>query len=140
VDCHVQDAQEFMTGSAFRHLFALALQHTTITNPLAIWEEFRQSFCDDLAHLLVTGRLMVPVGGEGMGAGLAHDYGLYHIQDFLQEYGRSLVEFGLPQQVLDWRQRENGVVGNARMGEKFCFFLLNHRIYLFKVQTSHATP
>jgi len=96
-----RDAQEFMTGSAFRHLFALALQHTTITNPLAIWEEFRESFWDDLAHLLVTGRVIVPVGGEDMGAGLAHDYGLYHIQDFLKEYGKSLVEFDLPQQILE---------------------------------------
>jgi len=35
-----RDALGFMTGRAFRHLFALTLQHTTITNPLAIWEEF----------------------------------------------------------------------------------------------------
>jgi len=123
-----RDAQEFMTGSAFRHLFALALQHTTITNPLAIWEEFRESFCDDLAHLLVTGTVIIPVGGEDMRAGLAHDYGLYHIQDFLKEYGKSLVEFGLPQQVLDWRQRENGGVENARMGEELEYDMVQEQV------------
>ena len=96
-----RDALEFMTGRAFRHLLALALQHTTITNPLAIWEEFREGFCDDLPHLVVTGRVLVPVGGDGMGAGLADDNGLYHIQQFLNEYGRSLEEFGLPQPVLE---------------------------------------
>jgi len=123
-----RDAQEFMTARAFRHLFALALQHTTITNPLAIWEQFRESFCDDLAHLLVTGRVIVPVGGEGMGAGLADDYGLYHIHDFLKEYARSLAEFGLSQQVLDWRQRENGVVGNVRMGEEWEYDLVQEQV------------
>ena len=122
-----RDAQEFMTGSTFRHLFALALQHTTITHPLAIWEEPRESLCDDLAHLLVTGRVIVPVGGEGMGAGLAHDYGLYHLQDFLKEYGRSLAEFGLRQHVLDWRQRENGVVENTRMGEELEYDLVQEQ-------------
>ena len=47
------DGQALMTGQAFRHLFALSLQHTTLTNPLAIWEEFKEGFCDNQAHLLV---------------------------------------------------------------------------------------
>jgi len=123
-----RDAQGFMTGRAFRHLFALALQHTTITNPLAIWEEFREGFCDDLAHLLVTGRVRVPVGGQGMGAGLAHDYGLYHIQEFLNEYGKSLLEFGLPTPALDWRQGENRVEGDVRMGEEMGYDMEQERV------------
>jgi len=72
--------------------------------------------------------VIVHVAGEGMGAGLAHDYGLYHIQDFLKEYGRSLVEFGLPQQVQDWRQRENGEVGNARMGEEVEYDMVQEQV------------
>jgi len=32
-----RDGQEFMTGHALRHLFAMALQHTTISNPRQIW-------------------------------------------------------------------------------------------------------
>jgi len=66
----------------------------------------------------VTGRVRVPVGGEGMGAGLAHDYGLYHIQEFLNAYGKSLLEFGLPQPALVWRQKDERVVGNVMMGEE----------------------
>jgi len=90
------DAPEFIPGRAFRHLLALAPQHTTIHNPLAIWEEFKGGFREDLAHLLVTDRVRVPVGGEDMEAGLAQDYGLYHIQELLNEFGKSVAEFGLP--------------------------------------------
>ena len=53
-----------------------------------------------------------------MRASLAYDYGLYHIQEFLDEYGRSLVEFGLPQQVLDWRQNVNQAGGNMGIEEE----------------------
>ena len=63
-----------------------------------------------------------------MGAGLAHDYGLYHIQNFLKEYGRSLAEFGLPQHVLDWSQRENGVVGNASMREELEYDMVQEQV------------
>ena len=113
-----RDGRAFMTGRAFRHLFALALQHTTLSNPLIIWEEFKEVLCDNLAHLLVTGGVVVPAGGEEMGAGLAYDYGLYHIQQFLNEYGRSLSDFGLPQPALDWRQNGNQAAGNGGMGEE----------------------
>ena len=90
-----------MTGRAFRHLFALALQNTTLTNPLGIWGEFKDSFSDDVVHLLVTGAVLVTAGGEDMGEGLAYNYRLYHIQEFLNENDRFLTEFGLPQVVLD---------------------------------------
>ena len=113
-----RDGGEFMTGRAFRHLFALALQHTTLTNPLAIWEEFKDGFCDDLGHLLATGSVVASVGGEGMRTALAHDYGHYHIQEFLNEYGKFLPEFGLPQPVLDWRQNGNQVEGIVGIGEE----------------------
>ena len=112
------DAREFMTGRALRQLFAMALQYTTITNPLEIWETFAQSFGDDLSHLLQTGRVLVPSGGEGMEGGLTLDYCLYHIQQFLNEYGKSLAEFGLPGPVLDWRNREGRVGGNALIQEE----------------------
>ena len=61
---------------------------------------------------------MAPVGREGMGAALAHDYGLYHIQEFLNEYARSLSEFGLPQLALDRRQNGNQMGGIVGIGEE----------------------
>jgi len=112
------DAREFMTGHALRQLFAMALQYTTITNPLQIWETFAQSFGDDLSHLLQGGRVLVLSGGEGTEGGLNLDYGLYHIQQLLNQYGQSLAEFGLPGAVLDWRYREERVGGNALIQEE----------------------
>jgi len=52
-----REGAQFMTGRALRHLFALALQYTTISNPLAIWETFWPSMCDDIPHILATGRV-----------------------------------------------------------------------------------
>jgi hypothetical protein len=113
------DGREFMTGRALRQLFALALQHTTITNPLHIWEEFGESFCDDLERLLVTGRVVPPAGAVGIEVvGLHQDYGLYHIQRLLNEYGRSVEEFGLPRPVLDWQEEGVRARGNGIMGEE----------------------
>ena len=97
------DGQEFMTGHALRHLFAMALQHTNITNPLQIWQQFGNSFCDDLAQLVRTGRVIAPADRDFLEGELSLDYGLYHIQQLLNEYGKSMVEFGLPEIVLDWR-------------------------------------
>jgi len=115
------DAKEFMTGHALRHLFALALQHTTITNPLQIWQQFGNSFCDDLSNLLRTGRLIAPADGEAMEGELSYDYGLYHIQQLLNEYGKSLAEFGLPEPVLDWRNMDGPGVRNTLVSEELSY-------------------
>ena len=97
-----REGAEFMTGRALRHLFALALQHTTITNPLAIWETFGYIMCDDVPHLLTTGRVPVPQGAEEIEGRIDLDYGLYLIQEYLKEFGKSLSEYGLPEPVLSW--------------------------------------
>jgi len=113
-----RDGQEFMTGHALRHLFAMALQHTTISNPLQIWQQFGHSFCDDLSHLLRTGRVIVPAEGNSMDNELSLDYRLYHIQQLLNEYGKTLAEFGLPQPVLEWRNMAGQRVENILVREE----------------------
>jgi hypothetical protein len=97
-----REGAEFMTGRALRHLFALALQHTTISNPLAIWETFGHSMCDDIPHILTTGRIPVPPGAEEIEDRIDLDYGLYLLQEYLKEFGKSLLEYGLPEPVLNW--------------------------------------
>ena len=97
-----REGAEFMTGRALRHLFALALQHTTMTNPLAIWEMFGRSMCDDIPHLLTTGNIPVPQGAEEIEDQIDLDYGLYLIQEYLNEFGKTLLEYGLPEPVLNW--------------------------------------
>ena len=113
-----RDGQEFMTGHALRHLFAMALQHTTISNPLQIWYQFGNSFCDDLSHRLRTGRVIIPVEGDSMDNELSLDYGLYHIQQLLNEYGKSLAEFGLPEPVLEWRDIAGQIEENTLIAEE----------------------
>jgi len=112
------NGKEFMTGHSLRNLFALALQHTTITNPLQIWQQFGTSFCDDLSHLLCSSWLVAPADGKGMKAKLSLDYRLYHIQQLLNEYVKSLAEFGLPEPRLDWRNMDRPTVRNTLVGEE----------------------
>ena len=108
-----REGAEFMTGRALRHLFALALQHTTITNPLSIWEMFGRSMCDDIPHLLTTGRVPVPPGAEEIEDQIDLDYGLYLIQEYLNEFGKSLLEYGLPKPVLDWTSQHRIIHGTV---------------------------
>ena len=89
-----------MTGRALRHLFALALQYTTISNPLAIWETFWPSMCDDIPHILATRRVPVPPRGEEIEGRIDLDYGLYLLQDILNEFGKSLLDYRLPEPLL----------------------------------------
>ena len=94
-----EDAQ-FMTGRALRYLFALALQYTTISNPHAIWETFWPSMCDDIPRILATDRVPVPPGAEEIEGRIDPDYCLYLLQQYLQEFGKSLSEYGLPEPLL----------------------------------------
>ena len=97
-----REGAQFMTGKALRHLFALALQYTTISNPLTIWETFWPSMCDDIPRILATGRVPVPAGAEEIEGRIDSDYGLYLLQEYLNEFGKSLSEYGLPEPLLSW--------------------------------------
>jgi len=97
-----REGAQFMTGRALRHLFALALQYTTISNPLAIWERFWPSMSDDIRHILATGQVPVPPGAEEIEGRIDPDYGLYLLQEYLKEIGKSLPEYGLPEPILSW--------------------------------------
>ena len=108
-----REGAEFMTGRALRHLFALALQHTTITNLLAIWEMFGRSMYDDIPHLLTPGNVPVPQGAEEIEDEIDLDYGLYLIQEYLNEFGKTLSEYGLPKPVLNWTVQHGIIHGTA---------------------------
>ena len=122
-----RDGQEFMTGRALHHLFAMALQHTTITNPLQIWQQVGNSFCDDISHLIGTGRVVIPAHEVDIDAELALDYGLYHIQQHLNEYGKSLAEFGLPHPALNWGNMQGPAVVNILVREEMGYEMEQER-------------
>jgi len=48
-----------------------------------------------------------------MDAELELDSGLYHIQQLRNEYGKSLVEFGGPESLFDWRHMGGPIVRNT---------------------------
>jgi len=99
----------FCSGFALRQLFPMALCHETISNPFALWEEFRDAFCDDLPHLLASGRIPVPPNAQKGQEDIQYDYGLFLLEKELQEHGKSLREFELPSSQLHWQNRDVGI-------------------------------
>src|ERR1700712_5771694 len=102
-----------MNGRALRYLFALALQHTTMINPIAIWEMFGRSMCDDISHLLTTGNNPVPQGTEEIEDQIDLDYGFYLIQEYLSEFGKRLLKYAIPKQVLNWTIQDRVIHGTV---------------------------
>ena len=68
------------------------------------WNKFSVSICDDLAHKLRTAfSILHPTDAQ------VEDYGLFLLNQLLQESGKSLMDFPpMPQPVENW----NTVVGN----------------------------
>lgn len=94
-----RDAVTFTTGRALRHFFVAALMNGPVTDPLAIWTQFRSDLCDDLtldaAALTVSSDPNVHL-----------DYGLYLIETLLTEFNKRLTDFGLPSCIHNWGLRD----------------------------------
>jgi len=56
--------------------------------------------CDDIPHILATRRVPVPPGAEEIEGRIDLDYGLYLLQDILNEFGKSLLDYRLPEPLL----------------------------------------
>ena len=86
------------TGYQLRHLFVTILRDCTPTDPRALWEEFADHICDDLARQLARLRIREnPLPDE------IRDYGLYLIEQLLSPSGKSLQNFqGMPQVTGNW--------------------------------------
>ena len=86
------------TGYQLRHLFVTILRDCVPTDPRALWEEFADHICDDLARQLT--RLHIrenPTPEE------VRDYGLYLIEQLLSPSGKALKDFqGMPQVTGNW--------------------------------------
>ena len=80
------------TGYQLHHLFVTILHNCTPTDPNALWEEFADHICDDLACQLT--RLHIrenPTPKE------IKDYGLYLIKQLLSPSSKTLKDFqGMP--------------------------------------------
>lgn len=101
------EASIMHTGSRLRYLFATILLFCSPSQPEILWEEFRQNVCDDLLHRLRT------IGIENPTQEDAHDYGLYLLDQILQQSGQSLKgNFpSMPTSVGNWHGRtENQLI------------------------------
>ena len=95
-----EEAGVFKKGSALRSLFVVALLHGSIANPKALWEQFKDTICDDLARKLSDLEGWPETATQC--SVQVWDYGLYLIAQLLQESHHTMAEFGLDDAVTDW--------------------------------------
>jgi hypothetical protein len=88
----MQEAAVFATASRLRALFATLLAFNEVADPLQLWNDFKETMCDDLLH---AARAVNP--GREFDDGI-WGLGLKDIAHHLQSMGgRTLVEFHLPE-------------------------------------------
>ena len=86
------------TGYQLCHLFVTILCDCIPTDPRALWEEFADHICDDLAHQLARLHIRENPTPEEI-----RDYGLYLIEQLLSPSGKTLKDFqGMPQVTRNW--------------------------------------
>ena len=95
----LSEACEMQTGSRLRHLFTTILLFCAPTQPDRLWEEFRDQICDDIPYRLRT------LGVNNISTNDIYDYGLYIIDNILQESGHSLRDWPcMPALQHQWEQ------------------------------------
>lgn len=73
------------------------LTHSSIANPGALWKQFSQNVCDDLAGQLDLFQ-EIPTDFPDP------HYGLFLIQRDLERRGQSCADFGMPSPILNWEE------------------------------------
>ncbi|GAB2302009.1 hypothetical protein Dimus_038788 [Dionaea muscipula] len=97
VQC-MQEAVIMQTGGQLRRLFTTILSQCDPTDPLALWNQFSVHICDDLAHNLRTVfGIHAPTDAQ------IKDYGLFLVEQLLQDLGETLAKFTtMPQPTGTW--------------------------------------
>ena len=87
----------------------MILKECSPVEPSVLWDEYKSYICDDLHHHLIQLQFEQPTED------LIYDYGLYLIEEALQESGKSLNNcLPMPMPVNNW----NAIVGNWLIGEQ----------------------
>ncbi|KAG5549105.1 hypothetical protein RHGRI_014469 [Rhododendron griersonianum] len=103
VQC-LQEAAIMKTGNQLRRLFSIILTQCSPIQPYELWKQFAVHICDDIAHKI---RTCFPIPNPSDAQ--IEDYGLYLLDQMLQESGRTLSDFPpMPQPTGNW----SAVVGN----------------------------
>ncbi|CAL5370135.1 unnamed protein product [Camellia sinensis] len=97
------------TGYQLRRLFCIILTQCFPLQPHALWNQFSMHICDDLAHKL---RTLFAISNPTEAQ--IEDYGLYLLNQMLEESGKSLIDFPpMPQPTANW----SATVGNRLIFE-----------------------
>ena len=106
----LQDAAEIKTGAQLRLLFVTLLLFCAPAEPHLLWQTFCTKICDDLRHNLhQLGRTVIPDND-------VYDFGLYLIDNILQDSGHSLSDFpSMPQSQLNWSDTLNNRLISQQM-------------------------
>jgi hypothetical protein len=107
----LQEAAHIKTGSQLRSLFVLILSQARPAQPEVLWAEFRDSICDDVAHILRSRDLIAQPSPEEV-----YDYGLHLLDIMIQESGLRLHrDFPqMPHPQINWEAQE----GNRLIAEQ----------------------
>lgn len=93
----LREACDIRSGFSLRQLFSTLLLFSDPHYPGRLWKEFRHSICDDVPMQLH--KLGIAQTDEEM----VYDYGLYLLNQILQDSGKSLADFpGMPKPEYDW--------------------------------------
>ena len=101
-DCF-EEAKVFASGHRLRTVFATGLMQQAIADPPAIWNRFKENFCDDLLHRLGNMPSVFPLPLEDPHL----DYGLFLIGKLLADQRKTLTDLSLPENIVDWAEVEN---------------------------------
>ncbi|XP_057482346.1 uncharacterized protein LOC130769157 isoform X2 [Actinidia eriantha] len=106
----LQEASIMNTGYQLRRLFSVILTQCCPLQPHVLWKQFSVHICDDLAHKIRTlFAIANPIEAQ------IEDYGLYLLNQLLQESGKCLTDFPpMPQPIRNWSM----IVGNRLIWEQ----------------------
>ena len=88
-----------------------ALFHGAVANPVALWDRFATSICDDLPNVLAR-RDDLPASPH---PDLHLDYGLFLLAGLLADHGRSLADYGLPIFQCPWARADDNPLLSAEL-------------------------
>lgn len=92
----------FASGESLQKLLVTALVHKGLADAIAIWNQFQESFCDDLRSCLIR----YSASPEDL-ENPEYDLGLFLLNDLLLTFQQSLENYNLPSYQHQWHHLEN---------------------------------
>lgn len=121
------EASMMQTGHRLRHLFATILLFCAPSRPDHLWDQFRDYLCDDLSYRLRN------LGVNNVSNNDIYDYGLYIIDNILQESGHNLGDWpSMPTLQHQWEQYSTNEMIAEQLNydhiEQTAFWETHHRL------------